>query len=165
VTVAVDELVGIGELERAALAFARTALIGATVAEMIDTLIDEVCGPHGPPIADDEQMVAPFACPGCGSMRGFRRCGVQVRQRKLTSLVRVVALTSKMLGCQSCGRRFAPLRQLLDLAPRQRRSDGLSTATAALAVEVAYAKAARPLAEVDRVSATPGAGVAPRWHR
>jgi len=90
--------------------------------------------------------------PGCGSMRGFRRRGQQSRLRKLTSLVGVVAFTSKMLECQSCGRRFSPLGQLLELALRQRRTDALSTATAALAVEVAYAKVARMLAEVGGVS-------------
>lgn len=88
VTVTIDELVGIGELERAALEFARTApaeLIAVTVAEMIDTLIDEVVGPCGLPRPDDEQPVAPWACPGCASMRGFRRRGTQVRQRKRLS--------------------------------------------------------------------------------
>ncbi len=158
VTVAVDELVGIGELERAALEFARTApaeLIAVAVTEMIDTLIDEVVGPCGLPRPDDEQPVAPWACPGCASMRGFRRRGAQVRQRQLTSVVGVVALTSKMLGCRSCDRRFSPLGQLLDLAPRQRRTDALTTATAALAVEVAYAKAARLMAEVGGVVVSP----------
>lgn len=153
-----DELVGIGELERAALEFARTApaeLVGATVTEMIDALINEVVGPCGLPYADDEQGVAPWACPGCASMRGFRRRGTQIRQRKLTTLVGVVALTSRMVVCRSCDRRFSPLGQLLDLAPRQRRTDALSTATAALAVEVAYAKAARFMAEVGGVAVSP----------
>jgi Transposase, Mutator family len=154
----VDELVGIGELERAALEFARTVpaeLVGATVTEMIDAVIGEVVGPCGLPYPDDEQVVAPWACPGCASMRGFRRRGTQVRQRKLTSVVGIVALTSRMLVCRSCDRRFSPLGQLLDLAPRQRRTEALSTATAALAVEVAYAKAARFMAEVGGVSVSP----------
>lgn len=157
-TVTIDELVGIGALERAALEFARTApaeLIGATVTEMIEALFDEVVGPCGLPRPDDEQPVAPWACPRCASMRGFRRRGVQVRQRKLTSVVGVVSLTSKMLVCRSCDRRFSPLGQLLDLAPRQRRTDALTTATAALAVEVAYAKAARLMAEVGGVTVSP----------
>lgn len=155
VTVAVDELVGIGELERAALAFARSApaeLIGDAVNAMVAELLVEVCGPCGMPISDDEQIVAPWACPGCGSVKGFRRRGAQVRQRKLTSLVGQVCLTSKMVECRSCDRRFSPLGQLLDLAPRQRRTEALSTATAALAVHVAYAKASRLLAEVGGVS-------------
>jgi hypothetical protein len=55
-------------------------------------------------------------------------------------------------ACRSCDHRFAPLGQLLGLAPRQRRTEGLSTATAALAVEVAYAKASRLMSEVGGVS-------------
>ncbi|CAN5592006.1 hypothetical protein BH24ACT5_BH24ACT5_29290 [soil metagenome] len=155
VTVEVDELVGIDDLEAAALEFARSApgeLIGAAVDAMVDELLYTVCGPSGLPIADDVQIVAPWACHRCGSMRGFRRRGAQVRRRKLTSRVGQISLTSKMVECRSCGRRFSPLVQLLGLAPRQRRTTSLSTATAALAVEVAYAKASRLLAEVGGVS-------------
>lgn len=155
VTVAVDELVGIDQLERAALEFARTApaeLIGSAVDAMVDELVTEVCGPSGLPVADEAQIVAPWACPGCASLRGFRRRGAQVRARQVTSLVGVVALRSRMVECRSCGRRFSPLGQLLGLAPRQRRTSGLATATAALAVEVAYAKAARLMGEVGGVS-------------
>jgi hypothetical protein len=158
VTVAFDELVGIDALEAAALEFARTApaeLISSAVDAMVAELLAEVCGPSGLPIVDDDQIVAPWACPGCASMRGFRRRGAQVRKRKLTCVVGTVALTSKMVTCRSCDRRFSPLGQLLGLAPRQRRSTGLSTATAALAVEVAYAKAARLMAEVGGVSVSP----------
>lgn len=155
VTVEVDELVGIDELERAAIEFARSApgeLIGSAVDSMIDELLLTVCGPSGSPIGDDDQVVAPWACHGCGSMRGFRRRGAQVRKRKLTSLVGTILLTSRMVACRSCERRFSPLAQLLGLAPRQRRTPELTKATAALAVEVAYAKAARLLAEVGGVS-------------
>lgn len=154
VTIAIDELVGIGELERAAVEFARTApaaLIGDGVNALMAGLLDEVCGPSGMPIDDDAQIVAPFACPGCASMRGFRRRGSQVRERKVTSLVGQVALRSRMVHCRSCDRRFSPLGQLLGLAPRQRRTEGLAKATAGLAAEVAYAKAARFIAEVGGV--------------
>lgn len=155
VTISLDELVGIEDLERAALEFARAApaeLIGSAVDGMVEELLAEVCGPFGTPTADDEQVTAPWACPGCGSVQGFRRRGSQVRQRKLMSLVGRVEVRSRMVSCRSCDRRFSPLSQLLGLAPRQRRTDGLATATAALAVEVAYAKAARLMAEVGGVS-------------
>lgn len=155
VTVSLDELVGIEDLERAALEFARTApaeLIGSAVDAMCGELLAEVCGPVGTPIADDEQLSAPWACPGCGSVRGFRRRGAQVRQRKLVTLVGEVHLTSRMVCCRSCDRRFSPLSQLLGLAARQRRTGGLAQATAALAVEVAYAKAARLMAALGGVS-------------
>jgi hypothetical protein len=154
VLVAVDELVGIDALERAALEFARSApgeLIGSAVDAMVGELFTEVCGPFGFPVADDSQVVAPWACPGCASVRGFRRRGAQARRRKLTSLVGAVSLRSAMVECRSCGRRFSPLGQLLGLAPRQRRSLEVSKATAALAVEVAYAKAARLMAEVGGI--------------
>lgn len=155
VTVALDGLAGIEDLEQSALEFARTApaaLVAAGVESMIEDLVTEVCGLFGLPIADDEQIDAPWACQKCGSMRGFRRRGAQVRKRKLTSLVGTIELTSKMVACRSCEHRFSPLGQLLGLAPRQRRTDGLAKATAALAVEVAYAKASRLLAEVGGVS-------------
>ena len=117
VAVAVDELVGIGELERAALEFARSApaeLIGVTVTEMADLLIDEVCGPRGVPIPDEEQVVTAFPCPGRGSLRGFRRRGQQVRQRKVKSLVGVAALTSRMV------RSDVDLKRSLNHAPDSR---------------------------------------------
>jgi transposase-like protein len=155
VTVSLDDLAGIDALERAAVEFARTApaaIIASSTEAMIEELFTEVCGPFGAPTADDDQVDAPWACQKCGSLRGFRRRGSQVRQRKVTSRVGTIALTSKMLYCRSCEHRFAPLGQLLGLAPRQRRTEGLSTATAALAVEVAYAKASRLMSEVGGVS-------------
>ena len=59
-----------------------------------------------------------------------------------------VSFRSQQLECTSCGRRFAPAARLLGLAPHQRRSEALSELAAALAVEVAYAKASRLLAEL-----------------
>jgi len=158
VTIALDELVGIEDMERAAVEFARTApaeLIASTIEAMVAELVTEVCGPFGMPVADEGQITAPWACPACGSLQGFRRRGTQVRQRTVTSQVGQIKVASKMIYCRSCDTRFSPLSQLLGLAPRQRRTDGLSKATAALAVEVAYAKAARLMAEVGGVSVSP----------
>ena len=155
IAVSMDGLAGIDELERAALEFARSApaeLIASAVESMVAELATEVCGPFKMPIDDTDQIDAPWACTSCGSVRGFRRRGSQVRPRKLTSKVGTVAIRSKMLPCRSCGHRFSPLGQLLGLRPGQRRTDGLSMAAAALAVEVAYAKASRLLAEVGGVS-------------
>lgn len=154
VTVATDGIVGIDALEDAALAFARTApaeLVADAVESMIESLVDAVCGPCGMPIDDDDQISAPWACTGCGSVRGFRRRGSQNRQRSVTSRVGKIAIAAKMIYCRSCGKRFSPLGQLLGLRAYQRRTDGLSEAAAALAVEVAYAKASRLLAEVGGV--------------
>jgi hypothetical protein len=150
-----DEIVGIDDLERAALEFARSApgeLVGAAVESMIEELVTEVCGPLGLPIDDDDQRTAPWVCPKCESTRGFRRRGSQVRSRKLTSQVGVIRIAGKMVYCRGCDTRFAPLGQLLGLSRGQRRTEGLSTATAALAVEVAYAKASRLMGEIGGVS-------------
>ena len=155
ITVSMNGLAGIDELERAALEFARGApadLIASAVESMVSELVTEVCGPFGMPIADTDQVAAPWACTTCGSVQGFRRRGSQVRQRKVTSRVGTVAITAKMVQCRSCGHRFSPLGQLRRLRPGQRRTDGLFQAAAALAVEVAYAKASRLLAEVGGVS-------------
>jgi len=119
---------------------------------MFGGLLDTVCGPLGLPNPDDDQIVAPWASHGCGSKQGFRRRGAQVRRRKLTSLVGTILLMSKMVECRSSSRRFSPLGQLLGLAPRQRRTPELTRATAALAVEVAYAKASRLLGEIGGVT-------------
>lgn len=59
-----------------------------------------------------------------------------------------VAFRSQQLECQHCRRRFAPAAELLGLAPHQRRTERLSELAASLAVEVAYAKASRLLAEL-----------------
>jgi len=59
-----------------------------------------------------------------------------------------VAFRSQQLECSGCGRRFAPAAELLGLRPHQRRTGRLSELAASLAVEVAYAKASRLLAEL-----------------
>ena len=104
VTVALDELVGIDDLERAAVELARTApaaLIASAIEAMVAELVTEVCGPFGMPVTDEGQITAPWACPECGSRQGFRRRGTQVRQRGLTSQVGQIKVASKMIYCRS----------------------------------------------------------------
>jgi len=132
-------------------AFARSApaqLVAAAVESMIGELVDAVVGPFGLPLPDDRQLVAMWACTGCGSKRGFRRRGFRPKPRRVMTRCGQVSFRSQQLECTSCGRRFAPAAQLLGLAPHQRRSEGLSELAASLAVEVAYAKASRLLAEL-----------------
>ncbi|MGH9286467.1 MAG: hypothetical protein ACRD0M_12465, partial [Acidimicrobiales bacterium] len=146
-----DGIVGLGQLEEAAMAFAREApaqLVADAIESMIAGLVDAVVGPFGLPLADDEQLEAPWCCTGCGSRRGFRRRGLRPKPRKLTTACGQVAFRSAQLGCGSCGRRFAPAAELLGLRPHQRRTEALSELAASLAVEVAYAKASRLLAEL-----------------
>lgn len=146
-----DGVVGLGELEEAAVAFARSApaqLVADAIESMIAELVDAVVGPLGLPLGDEAQLVAPWACTGCGSKQGFRRRGFRPKARRVMTMCGQVAFRSQQLECGSCGRRFAPAAQLLGLRPHQCRTAALSTLTASLAVEVAYAKASRLLGEL-----------------
>jgi len=150
VRIELDRIVGLGELEAAALAFGRSApaqLVADAIESMIADLVDAVVGVFGLPLPDDEQLEAPWACTGCGSRRGFRRRGMRPQPRKVMTACGRVSFRSQQLGC-GCGRRFAPAAELLGLAPHQRRTERLSELAACLAVEVAYAKASRLLAEL-----------------
>jgi len=151
VSIELDRIVGLGQLEEAALAFAREApaqLVADAVESMIADLVDAVVGPFGLPLADDEQLEAPWACTGCGSRQGFRRRGFRPKPRKVTTACGRVAFRSQQLACTSCERRFAPAAELLGLRPHQRRTEALSELAASLAAEVAYAKASRLLASL-----------------
>jgi transposase-like protein len=146
-----DGIVGLGELEQAAVAFARSApaqLVADVIESMVAQLMDVVVGPFGLPFADEEQLVAPWACTGCGSKQGFRRRGFRPKPRKVMTMCGRVEFRSQQLECGSCDRRFAPASQLLGLDPHQRRTEALSAMAASLAVEVAYAKASRLLGEL-----------------
>ena len=151
VSIELDGIVGLGALEEAALAFARSTpgqLVADAIESMIADLVDAVVGPFGVPLADHEQLDAPWACTGCGLRRGFRRRGFRPKPRKITTACGQVAFRSQQLACTRCGRRFAPAAELLGLRPHQRRTEALSQLAASLAVEVAYAKASRLLAEL-----------------
>jgi transposase-like protein len=151
VRIELDGIVGLGALEDAALAFARNApaqLVADAIESMIDDLVDVVIGPFGLPLGDGDQLEAPWACTGCASRHGFRRRGFRPKPRRVMTACGRVAFCSQQLGCQHCGRRFAPAAELLGLRPHQRRTEALSTLAASLAVEVAYAKASRLLAEL-----------------
>lgn len=151
VRIELDRFVGLGELESAALEFARSApaqLVAETIEAMIDDLVDAVVGPCGFPRPTRRQLVAPWACTGCGSRRGFRRRGQRPKPRKVLTAAGRVEFSSRQLECLGCGRRFAPANELLGLRPHQRRTDRLSELAAGLSGEVAYAKASRLLEEL-----------------
>ncbi|MGH9294130.1 MAG: hypothetical protein ACRD0B_02260, partial [Acidimicrobiales bacterium] len=144
-----DGIVGLGELEKAAMEFARQApgqLVGDAIESMVAEIVDAVVGPFGVPLPDDEQLEAPWRCTGCEARRGFRRRGFRPKPRKVTTACGQVSFRSQQLECRSCERRFAPAAQLVGLRPHQRRTAALSELAASLAVEVAYAKASRLLA-------------------
>lgn len=151
VRIELDGIVGLGELEEAALAFGRSApaqLVADAVESMVGDLVDAVVGPFGLPLPDGDQLEASWACTGCASRRGFRRRGFRPKPRKVMTACGQVAFRSQQLECSACGRRFAPAAELLGLRPHQRRTERLSELAASLAVEVAYAKASRLLAEL-----------------
>jgi transposase-like protein len=151
VRIELDGIVGLGELEEAALAFGRSApaqLVADAIESMVGDLVDAVVGPFGLPLPDTEQLEAPWACTGCASRRGFRRRGFRPKPRKVVTACGQVAFRSQQLECSTCSRRFAPAPELLGLRAHQRRTERLSELAASLAVEVAYAKASRLLAEL-----------------
>lgn len=77
--------------------------------------------------------------------QGFRRRGYRSRQRVLLSRVGRLELRLAQVGCR-CGRRFAPLLQLLGIESGMRVAPGLARRAASLATETSFAKAADYLA-------------------
>ncbi len=79
VRIELDGIVGLGELEEAALAFGRSApaqLVADAIESMVGDLVDAVVGPFGLPLPDTEQLEAPWACTGCASPSGVPPSGV-----------------------------------------------------------------------------------------
>ena len=143
--------VDLSGLEEAALDFARRApgeLVAAAVQMMTGQLFDVVIGPKGFPLEDDAQTEAPWACTGCGNRRGFRRRGQRPGGRTVLVKSGKVRLAAWQVECRRCARRFVPVLELLGLPAFKRRSVGVAEMAAALATEVAYAKASRLLAEL-----------------
>lgn len=67
VRIELDDIVGIADLEEAALAFARSApgeLVAEAVESMIAELVDAVVGPFGVPWFHDQQLEAPVGVHG-----------------------------------------------------------------------------------------------------
>ena len=122
VAVEVDELVGLDELEEAAVAFGRSApgqLVGEVIEGLTETLLDMVVGRRRHPTPADNQPEAPWSCTreNCGNRRGFRRRGFRSSDRKLAAACGGVQFRAAQVECLSCGRRFAPSLRLLGLRP------------------------------------------------
>ncbi len=107
-----------------------------------EAVLDHVCGARRAPL--HRGRTAPFRCPACGSQRGFRRRGRRSRRRVLLTRLGRMELTLAQVGCR-CGRRFAPLLQLLGVDGGSRVSPGLARRAAELATELPYARAAAQL--------------------
>lgn len=154
VDIEIDGLVDLSGIEDA-LEFARRApgeLVASAVEALGAELVDVVVGRRGLPVRARCQPEAPWACTGCGSAHGFRRRGQRSGGRKLNSAVGQVHFGLAQLECLRCAKRFAPMLQVLGLVAHQRRTERLGDMAVALAVEVAYAKAARLLSELGGVS-------------
>lgn len=142
---------------------APAAVLSASLEQVQDRLIDQVCGPRWLPVRD---LPAPFACPGCGVMQDFARKGKRTRPRRIDTSVGVVHVRLANVGCRACGRVFAPLLSMLDLSGR-RRTDRLAVDLAELAAQMSFARAAR-VASGFGLPASPGrahhavADIAPR---
>ena len=108
-----------------------------------EQILERVCGPRRQPLARGRK--APFHCPACRRDQGFRRRGYRSRQRVLLSRVGRLELRLAQVGCR-CGRRFAPLLQLLGVEPGARLAPGLARRAAALATETSFVKTATHLA-------------------
>lgn len=158
VTIEMDGLADLADLEAAALAFARDApakLVAAAVEALVDDLLDAVIGPFGLPLADEDQAEAPWSCTRCSSTRGFRRRGLRPGGRRVTCAVGKVVFKAQQVICRSCGLRFVPVLELLGLRRHQRSTDAVADLAAGLAVEVAYAKASRLLANLAGIELSP----------
>ena len=107
-----------------------------------EAVLDHVCGPRRSPLS--RGRIAPFTCPACGNERGFRRRGRRSRPRVLLTRLGRMELTLAQVACR-CGRRFAPLLQLLGVERGSRVSPGLARRAAELATELPFARAAAQL--------------------
>jgi hypothetical protein len=155
VDVEIDGVVDLAGIEEAALDFARRApaeLVASAVEALGAELVDVVVGRRGEPVRLRDQPEAPWSCTKCASSHGFRRRGCRPGGRKLNSAVGQVHFGLAQLECLRCKRRFAPMLQVLGLVAHQRRTERLGDMAVALAVEVAYAKAARLLSDLGGVS-------------
>lgn len=88
-----------------------------------EAVLDHVCGARRTPLECGRR--APFRCPACGSGRGFRRRGRRSRPKVLLTRLGRMELSLSQVGCR-CGRRFAPLLQLLGVDAESRVSPGLA---------------------------------------
>lgn len=155
VSIELEGLVDLADIEEAALDFARRApaeLVASTVEMLAAELLDMVVGTFGQPLRRHDQPEAPWSCTACSSTHGFRRRGKRPGGRKINSAVGQLHFDLAQLECLVCGRRFAPMLQVLGLRAHQRRTDRLGELASSLAVEVAYAKAARLLSELAGVA-------------
>jgi len=107
-----------------------------------DAVLDAVCGARRAPLTRGRR--APFRCPACNRERGFRRRGRRSRRRVLLTRLGRMQLSLAQVGCR-CGRRFAPLLQLLGVERGSRVSPGLARRAAELATELPFASAAEQL--------------------
>jgi hypothetical protein len=79
-----------------------------------ERILEHVCGP--PPAPVGSRSPRAVRVPACGAERGFRRRGHRSRPRRLLTRLGRMDLALAQVACP-CGRRFAPLLQLLGVEP------------------------------------------------
>lgn len=121
----------------------RPELWASVIERHQEVVLDHVCGRRRQPLP--RGRTAPFRCPNCSRASGFRRRGYRSRQRVLLSRIGRLELRVAQVGCR-CGRRFAPILQLLGVAAGARLAPGLARRATELATQMPFAKAAECLA-------------------
>jgi len=98
----------------------------------------------------------PWVCPTCQSRQGFGWRGSRSRVLRKTSLGRI-PFELRQVTCQTCGKTFAPLAELLELGPYQVSTTEFRARAAETSCQVSYQRAATMVSRaplVASVSAT-----------
>lgn len=120
----------------------RPLMWAEVIHEYQSKILDHICGQRYAPLPRGRR--ASFRCPACGRRDGFRRRGYRSRRRVLLSRVGRLELRLAQVACR-CGRRFAPLLELLGVPPGKRLAPGLARRAAELATQTSFAKTAEHL--------------------
>jgi hypothetical protein len=131
---------------------AREQVVSALVADYLETIQDQILDETlGPKWADTEQMEAPWICPECWSGRHFKRRGSRSRVLRKTSLGRI-SFQLRQVTCCRCDSTFSPFTAWLGLEPYQVSTSEFQAKTAELVCQGSYARSARHIQTLNRVS-------------
>jgi len=139
---------GSDKLEEAAVAFAREApaqLVADVVESMIADHVDAVVGPVGMPLADDEQLEAPWACARVREPPRVPPTRIPTQALYGHDRLREGGVPLTATRVRGLWAPLRPGRRAVGLHPHQRRTEALAELAAPLAVEVFFAKASRLL--------------------
>lgn len=135
-----------------------SAVLSQLLVQVQERMLEATLGPRW---SEQPQQEAPWACPDCGSHRGFRRRGSRERERLRTG-VGDVAFDLLQVTCQQCEATFSPFVTLLGLEPWQQSTTELQAHVAAQPIEQSYEKAMKTLEQNPTIS-TVSLMTAHRW--